>query len=288
MESQKRIGKEGWVYKSLHGCDKVIARSANAMVFLSQGFRRLYATDRGIEKSRLHVVANWNNQLIFEPDSVGAKNFRNKLGIPDDAFIAACAGNIGVACNAEMLIDVFAKLKDHSKMYLVIAGGGSQIEVCRRRASQQNLERVIIHTPWEREETAPLLQMADVLLAPTGGRQSTYSIPSKVIGYLLSARPVLAGVLPDSDTAAAIKESNSGWVVDPDDVDGMAQALVEASQRSKGSLDLLGKAARDYALEHFTRAANLPQVLKIINEVALEDGVGVSSRVPRQGRADCA
>lgn len=276
MESQKRISKDGLMYRVLRKVDGMISRSAKAMIFISPGFQRLYATDRGIEESRLHVVLYWNSDEAFEPNPDGARELRKKLGIAPEAFVATCAGNIGVACNAEMLIDVFAKLTEHKELYLVIAGGGSRLEVCRQQATEKKVERVVIHSPWRAEETGALLQMTDVFLLPTNRDQSSYSIPSKLIGYFLSARPVIAAVLRQSDTAAVINESASGWVVSPDDVDALARALVEASHQPERLRNEMGSAGRAFALRHFTKLSNLPRVIQVITDAANEGGTGAA------------
>jgi glycosyltransferase involved in cell wall biosynthesis len=110
------------------------------------------------------------------------------------------------------------------------------------------------------------MQMADVLLLPTRGRQSLSSIPSKLITYLLSGRPVIAAVLPESDTATAIHESGAGWVVNPDSAELMAEAILEASGQSTESLRRMGLAGREYALENHTREANLFRVVEIVEQ----------------------
>jgi glycosyltransferase involved in cell wall biosynthesis len=140
----------------------------------------------------------------------------------------------------------------------VIAGDGSRLDVCREQITRQNLDRVVIHSPWKTEETGPVLQMADVLLLPTIGIQSLNSVPSKLITYLLSGRPVIAAVLPESDTATAILGSGAGWVVDPDSADLMAEAIVAATKYTSESLRQMGFAGREYAIKNYTQESNLP------------------------------
>jgi glycosyltransferase involved in cell wall biosynthesis len=108
--------------------------------------------------------------------------------------------------------------------------------------------------------------MADVLLLPTKGRQSLNSIPSKLITYLLSGRPVIAAVLPESDTATAILESGAGWVVNPDSAELMAEAILAASEQAEESLRRMGSAGREYALVRYTREANLSRVVEIVEK----------------------
>jgi glycosyltransferase involved in cell wall biosynthesis len=268
LASQRRLTKKGWLYRLLRKCDQMISLSARQIIVISQGFRDLYRDDRGVNAECLQVVPNWGSDDLFQADPNGASAFRQKLGIPADAFVAVYGGNVGVASNAEMLVDVFAKLKDRPRTYLVIAGDGSRLDACREKIEKQNLDRVVIHSPWKTEETGPALQMADLLLLPTKAEQSLLSIPSKLIAYLLSGRPVVAAVLPESDTAMAILESGAGWVVDPDSVERLAGAIAAASEKSMESLSRMGLAGRNYALQNLTRATGLPRVVHIVENAA--------------------
>jgi len=268
LESQGRVAKRGRFFRLLRLCDQTILRSAKDIIVISEGFRRLFEADRGIPSQRLHVVPNWGNDHLLQADPNAASAFRQHLGIPAGAFVAVYAGNVGVASNAEMLVDVFAKLKDQARIYLVIAGGGSRLDACREKIAQQNLDRVIIHSPWKKEETGPVLEMADLLLLPTKAEQSLMSIPSKLISYFLAARPVLAAVLSGSDTAMAVRDIGAGWVVEPDSDEPMVESIIAASEMSEESLKRMGLAGRTYALQNLTREANLPRVVQIVESAA--------------------
>jgi colanic acid biosynthesis glycosyl transferase WcaI len=214
------------------------------------------------------VIPNWGTDGVDVAEPAVALVFRQKLGIPADAFVAVYAGNVGVASNADMLVDAFAKLADLRQAYLLIAGDGALLDACRAAAERQRLDRVIIHSPWKSEETGPVLQMADVLLLPTKGNQSLNSIPSKLITYLLSARPVIAGVLPESDTATAILENCAGWVIAPDSADLMAKTIRLASAQSKESLTQMGTRGREFARQSLTQDSNLSRIIEVIEASA--------------------
>ncbi len=268
LESQGRTSRLRWLYRLLRRIDMVIARSARHIIVISERFRQLYVEDRGIEAERLHVIPNWGKEDSIAIDVSNALAFRRRLGIPDDAFVAVYAGNVGVAANAEILVDVFAKLNNRPNLYLVIAGDGSRLDVCREKIVKKQLDRVIVHSPWKIEETGSVLQMADVLLLPTKDRQSLNSIPSKLISYLLSGRPVIASVLTESDTAMVISGTGAGWVVAPDSPDMIARAIVMAGEQSKEKLNEMGKAGREYALRNLTRQSTLPLIIDIISRTA--------------------
>ncbi len=268
LESQERVAKRGWFYSFLRKCDQMILRSAKEVIVISEGFRKLYETDRRIASERIHVVPNWGSDDPFQDDPKAALEFRRGLGIPADAFVSVYAGNVGVASNAVVLVDVFAKLKTQLRIYLVIAGDGSRLNACREKIERKNLDHVIIHSPWKKEETGPVLLMADLLLLPTKAEQSLLSIPSKLISYFFSGRPVVAAVLSASDTAMAVRDNGAGWVVEPDSVEAMAEAILAASEMPVEDLSQMGLAGRAYALLNFTRGANLPHIVQVIENAA--------------------
>jgi colanic acid biosynthesis glycosyl transferase WcaI len=242
----------------------MIARSSRQVLVISRAFENVYVNDRGVPAEKVHVIPNWGDDEMANADRSAALAFRRKLGISEDAFVAVYAGNVGVASNAELLVESLAKLKDQTQIYLVIAGEGAKLDACRDETERQDLDRVVIHTPWRTEETGPVIKMADVLLLPTKGRQSLNSIPSKLITYLLSGRPVIAAVLPESDTAATILESGAGWVVNPDSAELLAEAILAASVQSAECLSRMGLYGREYALKNHTRESNLSRVVEIV------------------------
>ena len=268
LVSQRRIGGKGALHWFLRQCDRLISHAAREVVVISSGFRRLYEANRGVDPDRVHLIPNWNDDSLFDPVPSAACLFRRKLNIPEEAFVVVCAGNIGVACYAEILVQALASLRDRRQIYLVIAGDGARLDACRSEIDRSNLDRAVIHSPWKIEDTGAVLQMADVLALPTRGEQSLASIPSKLIGYLLSARPVIAGVLPESDTARTIVEAGAGWVVDPVSADAMAKSIAQASETPRETLHAMGLAGRKYATRHLTRAANLPSLIRIVENAA--------------------
>jgi colanic acid biosynthesis glycosyl transferase WcaI len=266
LASQHRFTRRNWVYRLLRRFDRMIAHSSQQVLVISKAFQKVYVNDRSVPADRVHVIPNWGGDEIVDADRSAALAFRRKLGIPEDAFVAVYAGNVGVASNAELLVEALAKLKAQTQIYLVIAGEGAKLDACRDEVERHDLDRVLIHTPWRTEETGPVIKMADVLLLPTKGRQSLNSIPSKLISYLLSARPVIAAVLPESDTAEAILESGAGWVVNPDSAELMAEAILVASGQSAEFLSRMGSNGQAYALKNHTRESNLSRVVEIVEQ----------------------
>jgi len=76
-----------------------------------------------------------------------------------------------------------------------------------------------------------------LLLIPDAGGRGRGILSGKVFEYLAAGRPILAVVPPDGAAASLVRETGTGVVVAPDDVDGMERELVAMRDRfSAGTL----------------------------------------------------
>jgi glycosyltransferase involved in cell wall biosynthesis len=268
LVTQGRLKPGHWLYKLLLGIDRWIAGKAAALIVLSDRFAVGYTQLRRVPTSKVHVIPDW-----VDADSVVVlekKAYRSEKDIPEEAFVLVYGGNVGAAAGVETVIDAMRLVKTGREISLVIAGSGSQLTACRKLAAGMANVHVLFHSPWASDETSKVLAAADVLVLPTRGSQSLASVPSKLLAYLLAARPVLATVLPESDTARVIEAAGCGWVIPPDDKESLAGKIEELTGLPDHLLEKMGLAGRQYALRHFTSETCLPKVIEIIKRAAGE------------------
>jgi colanic acid biosynthesis glycosyl transferase WcaI len=269
--SQKRIRDSGWAARMLYRLDGIIARGCAGVVTISDAFAESYRNRRKMEAGRLRVIPNWVDAGVYAPDPAGAAELRTRLKVPQDATLFVYAGNVGVAAGLETVIAAFRHLADVPHLYLLIAGEGTNLPVCRELARQVAPDRIVFLTPWRREQTSAVLEAADVLLLPTRGRQSVASVPSKALWYMLSGRPVITLAVDSSDLARLIEESGCGWIVAPDDPLALASemrriASLEGSERREH-----GEHGRTFVREHRTRDICLPRVIRVLEAAAMSE-----------------
>jgi colanic acid biosynthesis glycosyl transferase WcaI len=248
----------------LERLDRLVVSRATTVVVISESFRKIYLR-RGVPDRRLHLVPNWVDRKSIKPDADG-RRIRQKLSIPEKAFLTVYGGNIAAAAGVEAAIEAFSKLEDKAEMYFCIAGEGANLEGCRQLAQRLGCERVRFHAPWEVEETSEMLAAADLLLLPTRAEQSIASVPSKLIAYMLAARPVLALAVKGSDVAMTIEKAEAGWVIAPGDEKALLSRWCEIAQMDRASLAWHGKAAREYALLNMTSDICLPRLLDLVEQ----------------------
>lgn len=274
LVAQSRLDPDGLPKKLLEWLDTLVVERVDEVAVISEEFRDIYR-GRGVSDERLHVIPNWVDEKNVNIDSNGDV-FRQKLGIPNDAFLAIYGGNVGAAAGTEILVRAFSRFKSNTNMYLCIAGEGSKLEECQRVAQQLGCDRVLFYSPWPVDETSEVLRAADLLMLPTAGHQSFASVPSKLITYMLAARPIIALAQQESSIAHSIHKAKAGWVIPPDDIDELVKVLVTASEMDINELVEKGKAGRTYALDTMTKASCLPGLLSIIEATGIRrTGVGL-------------
>ena len=266
--SQQRLAPNSWLARLLRYIDRFVAHQATALVVISDAFARIYEDNRKVPPQRIVVVPNWLDSTVVTPDVSDAQQVRNRLGIPARACLAVYGGNIGVAAGVETLVAAFDHIDPKLDLYLLVAGSGSQLAACKAIADKLSSKRIYFHSPWQTDETSSVLAAADILVLPTRGEQSLVSVPSKLISYMLAARPIIAQAVHGSDLAQTMRNADCGWIVEPGAEDQLADALWVAAQADAGERRAKGQAGRLYALQHMTSEANLPRVISILEASA--------------------
>ena len=105
-----------------------------------------------------------------------------------------------------------------------------------------------------------------LLLVPDAGGRGKGVLSGKVFEYIAAGRPILAVVPLDGAAADLVRETGSGVVVAPDDVDGIRAALVELHARFvNGGLPSVELATRDE--ERLSRRARVEEMAELLRAV---------------------
>lgn len=262
--AQGRISDSGILARLLRSIDTFAIRRAAAIVVISRTFAAIYEHTRAIPPHKISIIPNWLSSSIVMPDREGARRIREQLAIPAHACLAVYGGNVGVAAGVEMLVEAMHYLGPDSGIYLLIAGDGSQMPICRAMAGRLLDRTVFLHSPWLASETSAVLGAADILVLPTRGEQSLASVPSKLITYMLADRPIVAQAVHSSELTETIRKADCGWVVEPGSVEVLAQAVQQAATLPAAELERRAHSGYRYALAHLTTEANLPLLVHIL------------------------
>ena len=175
-----------------------------------------------------------------------------KVKTPHDKFIILFAGNLGMAQYLDNVLEAASIIqkKKEDNILFVFLGEGVEKQRLMDKSQEMGLKNVIFLNGVPETEVPEYLGMADVLLSNLGrAPHREAAIPSKIQVYMTSCKPLL--VAAEGATVQLVKEAKCGLVVSPDNPEALSNAVLELSNMNVEERHKLGKAAREYAIQHF-------------------------------------
>lgn len=219
------------------------------------------ATTRGMDRGQFVAVRNWQDERCFvkyHEEADTEKVRRHEL------FTFMYLGNVGPLAGIEVLFDAFSQA-NLPEARLVIAGSGPSKDYLRQKAEKFSCRIEFWDVP--SGMVAKTQEQADVMMLPMLKGTAQYSIPSKLPAYFFSAKPVIASVDADSDTAQCVRESRAGWLAEPEDVSTITQVMRDAFKTSDEYRRKMGAYGREYAMSIFTKEKNLSVLSQAIETI---------------------
>lgn len=262
---QGKLSPSSLSARTMRVIDRWVARNAKHVVTISQNFADFYQLNRGISPERISVVPNWMDENAIAPRTRN-NPFRERLKIAENTFVAMYAGNVGTTADIPTLLKSAELLRDESRILFVIAGDGSLRKAFEKDATTRRLSNIRFHYPLSQEEFCNAQGASDLMLLPMRHGGALNSVPSKMIAYMLSSRPILAAVDTQSDSARIISQAECGWVVPPEDPIALTEKLLQILVTK--DLTNSGARGRAYAENNFTARTSVPKLIRIIEEAA--------------------
>lgn len=248
---------------------KVAERSAyrhsDRILVLSEGFKRTLMA-KGVPADRICVIPVW-----LEPDEITPRSrdneWRKRQGIGLDRFVVLYAGTVGLVAGAEVMLEVAERFRGDSEVLFLFVGEGQMQETLQSRARERGLSNVWFRPFQPRADLPDVQATADVSVVTLAQGRGRTSVPSKVTAYMAAARPVIASVDEDSDTAECIQSAGCGVVVPPGDASAIAEAITRL-RSGAGIRDSMGRAGRAAFEQKFASPAVLDRYTQILSELA--------------------
>ena len=260
----------GFLIKPFVLIDKYIALKSTHLSVVSDSMKNDYIESRGIDANKITVVENWQNEEEFLKLNFNKSQIISKYNLEcvSDKFIFMYLGNIGPVAGLEILIANYAKIKELNSC-MVIAGSGTSKNSCMELVNSLSLSNVYFSDiPTGLNSVVELQSIADALLLPIHPDASSSSIPSKLIAYMFSSKPVLTSAKKDSTTALAITDNNCGLLVDEDNTwfDVMSRMMLMDPKE----LFEMGRNSFKYGINRYSKKNGLLKIEKLFNQFTKE------------------
>jgi lipopolysaccharide/colanic/teichoic acid biosynthesis glycosyltransferase/glycosyltransferase involved in cell wall biosynthesis len=240
-------------------CRRVYAR-ADRIIVQSPGFKRILI-ERGIPAGRIEVVYNWANELEARARHDSDLSAFALAG----RFNVVYAGSMGPTQGLDTVLRA-AKLieKSEPRVQIILVGGGIEVDRLRTLAAEIGTTSLKIMPRVPQSEIGNLLAAADLLLVHLKDEPLfRITIPSKTQFYLAMGKPILMGIR--GDAAELIERAGAGVIVEPQNADALAAAVLDLARRPRHELAAMGARGRDFYARELSAAVGVGRTLAVLD-----------------------
>ncbi|WP_240470508.1 glycosyltransferase family 4 protein [Halomonas halocynthiae] len=197
--------------------------------------------------------------------------FRAELGIPEGAVAIGLPGRITPGKGQRVFIDALVRLADipsSQRWHALVIGGltaeqGSHADLVaelRQRVAKAGLEQQVTFTGF-RNDLPHCLNVLDIVCVPS--RNEAFGLT--VIEAMAASRPVIGA---NSGAIAELVNPTFGRLVDPDDANGWAHAMLELIQDANLRCQM-GRAGQQQVARDFTQQRHVARLVEAYTEALL-------------------
>jgi len=228
------------VKKIYHCCDYILVQSKSFVESV---------VETGAEREKVRYFPNWAESL-YQPVCLKVDAVERHQ-VPHGGFVVMFAGNLGMAQSLDTILGAAEKLKDEN-IYWVFLGDGRRRAWLQSMVMKLRLDKVCLLGSHPIEAMPGYFSLANVMLVTLNDDPViAATIPGKVQSYMACGKPIIGAL--NGAGAEVIKESLSGYCVEPGNTAGLAGAVLDMSRLDDDMLKAMGVSAREYYLKSFGR-----------------------------------
>jgi putative colanic acid biosynthesis glycosyltransferase WcaI len=245
--------------------ERLMYHWSERIIILSEKFRKILISKKGVGPEKLAIVPLWLNRTDVTPMNRD-NTWRREMGIPIEKFVILYSGAIGLVSGAEVVLETAQQLSAYADILFLFVGAGQARDKVEAHAQQLGLQNIRFLPLQPRERLSELQASADVSLVTLAPKRGKTSVPSKILGYMAAARPVIASVDLNCDTALLVQESGCGRVVPPAQGKEIAEAILHYYDHPEDR-QIAGNKGRQYFLSNLDRSVVLKEYIGVIENL---------------------
>ena len=238
--------------------EKLAFKQANAIVANSEAVKK-YLIAEGIPAEKIKVIYNGLDLARLTPKMTDRKAICAELDLPDDEnikFITLVANLRHTVKNQPMFLRVAEKVtREFPNAHFVLAGEGELLENLKNTANELKIaENTHFIGRCTRVPELLSISYAGVLTSINEG------FSNSILEYMAAKIPVVATNV--GGASEAIIENETGFLVESDDAEAMANRLIELLRNEETARNF-GVKGRQIVEEKFSCAAQLENTLRL-------------------------
>lgn len=220
----------------------------------------------GVDTAKISVIPDWADVESIKPARPDHE-IRRRLGANPDDFLVLHTGNMGAKQDLLNVVAAAELLKTEKHVKLALIGDGQERARIAADIDERDLNNISLWPLQTSHEFSAVLTAADALLINQAPMVTDSVLPSKLLAYMASGRPVVAAAHTNSTTANLIRRAGCGLVVDPGRPDALATAVHMIASGESDALTVMGLKGCAYVKEHFDRREILAQWVQLLGNL---------------------
>lgn len=255
------IRENGLIHKYFKVKESHLYQLSDFIGCMSEGNKKyLLQHNPYIDKTKVEVNPNTVTPSS-RMEKVDTKEIRDKFNIPENALLFIYGGNLGKPQGIDFLIESLNLYKDKKIFYFLIIGSGTEYSTIQKYIENNKPTNIRLESLMLKEDYDSLVHASDLGLIYLDKRFTIPNIPSRLLGYMNSSKPVLAVTDTNTDLNEIIKEASCGYFTPAGDknsfISTMERILVE-----KEELKVFGENGRNFLEENFQSINSYQIIMK--------------------------
>ncbi|MEJ6529028.1 MULTISPECIES: glycosyltransferase family 4 protein [unclassified Exiguobacterium] len=260
-ESVKGVGvfKHDWVLAPAFWLEKRLYRAADEVIINSEGFRS-YLRQRGVSNEKIHYMPN----SIRESERALERTIP-----PDDRMEILYAGNMGLAQDVSLLLELAERFRDEPRIHFKLIGYGYRKEELKQTIKERGFQNFLFLEAMPRTEAFQAIKNADVAFVSLIEQEVFDTvIPGKLIDYMAVGKPIVAAV--SGHAANVIEAAEVGFVSRKRDIDEIERILRKLLDRPD-LREALGANGIRYVKENLCWEENIDVLDQVVQQLVMEE-----------------
>jgi len=240
--------RQPWVIRGLQAWARWLYRQADLIVTVTSSFTE-HLVAQEVPREKITTITNGADVDFWRPGD--RLESRKKIGVSQEAFLVLYCGAHGISHGLESVLKAAERVRTDPKIRFILVGEGADKPRLKRIAAELQLSNVRFDDAVGKERVADYYHAADLALV-TLKDTPLFSkfIPSKIFEIMACGLPILGALR--GEAAEIVSRSCGGVVVAPQNVSELA-SQVERLTGSREQLNHMGRAGREFVVEHFSR-----------------------------------
>ena len=213
--------------------------------------------------NKIEYIPHWQDDRLIHPSDMETNTFFRDLDL-EGYFVVQYSGNMGLWNDMESIGKAVGISKEN--VFFVFIGDG-----IRKKELQDIITSTLrlntIFLPFQpMENLCEVLTGCHIALVSLRRGMEGMAVPSKIYGILAAGTPVIALVPENSEIAYLVEEENCGIVVQPDDYEGLNDAIIKLQEDNNLRIKLGINGRKAFEKKYTTKVIS-EKYIKLLNEL---------------------